>query len=102
MNYYARIQKQVKKMAYFVGLEDVPSEYFMQGALAAVLALGLGGSYYGYKVYIQNRESKAYQAFIEVAHAYKKWVPNQKNNRSDFGAVHAQKVGLSCLSALVQ
>ena len=37
-----------------------------------------------------------------VAHAYKKWVPNQKNNRSDFGAVHAQKVGLSCLSALVQ
>ena len=90
MNYYARIQKQVKKMAYFVGLEDVPSEYFMQGALAAVLALGLGGSYYGYKVYIQNRESKAYQAFIEVAHAYKKAeesafrsvMPNQKESEN--------------------
>lgn len=29
-----------------------------------------------------------------VPHAYKKWAPREKNSRSEFGAVQAQKLGL--------
>jgi len=72
MNYYARIQKKIKEVANFVGFEDVSSQAIMQAACVTVLAVGLAGSYYGYKMYIRNRESKAYEAFMEVVHAYKK------------------------------
>ncbi len=71
MNYYARIQKQIRELANLIGLEDVSSGYLMKAALIVVVALGLAGFYYGYNIYIQKRESKAYEAFIEVTHAYK-------------------------------
>lgn len=88
MNYYARIQKNIKKVAEFVGLEDVSSQALTQAFFVAILAVGLAGLYYGYAFYIKNRESKAYEAFMEVTHAYKKAeessfravMPNQSGN----------------------
>ena len=94
MNYYARIQKQINKLGNFLGLEESSSGYFTQVVLVAVLALGVAGSYYGYQMYIQQRESKAYEAFVEVTHAYKQAeekafravMPNQ-NSLDDLGVV---------------
>lgn len=94
MNFYARIQKQIKELGNFLGLEESSSGYFTQVVLVAVLALGVAGSYYGYQMYIQKREAKAYEAFVEVAHAYKQAeeksfrsvMPNQ-NSLDDLGIV---------------
>ena len=72
MKYYARIQKKIRELGNFVGLEDSSSKHLTQVVLVAIVALGVAGSYYGYQMYIQKRESKAYEAFIEVTHAYKK------------------------------
>lgn len=37
-----------------------------------------------------------------IPHAYKKWVAKEKINRSDFGVVQAQKLGIKTFSAVVQ
>ena len=94
MNYYARIQKKIREVANFIGLEKVSSEHVTQGALALIVALGLAGSYYGYQFYIQKRESKAYEAFVEVAHAY------QNAEESAFKSVMPNNTGAENLEAI--
>jgi len=71
MNYYTHFQAKIKQVSNSIGLQDTNFAYITETIIVCIIALGTVGGYYGYQTYIEGREMRAYEAFVEVTHAYR-------------------------------